>query len=205
MIEDLYRDNPNNSWSSDQIMEYSYVCGYCGHEVSSNRGMPLKIIDGMMVPRNDKPYGVYLCTHCHMPTFIYRGIQVPGNRFGSPIKNVPDEVNDVYEEARSSFAAGAYTGVVLLCRKLLMHIATDLGADENLKFIQYVNYLNDNHFAGARSDQWIDQIRQFGNQANHEIRINTKEEAQRIIKFCEMILKLNYEYPAIANDENSDN
>ena len=80
-----------------------------------------------------------------------------------------------------------------------------MGADENLKFIQYVNYLNDNHFAGARSDQWIDQIRQFGNQANHEIRINTKEEAQRIIKFCEMILKLNYEYPAIANDENSDN
>lgn len=86
-----------------------------------------------------------------------------------------------------------------------MHIATDLGADTNLRFVQYVNYLNEHHYAGARSDQWVDQIRQFGNQANHEIRINTKEEAQRIIKFCEMILRLNYEYPSIASNENNDN
>lgn len=150
-------------------------------------------------------YGIFICTHCHMPTFIYKDIQVPGNRFGSPVKDVPDEVNSVYEEARSSFAAGAYTGVVLLCRKLLMHIATDLGANEGLRFVEYVEYLNDNHYARVRSDQWVDQIRQFGNQANHEIRINTKEEAQRIIKFCEMILKLNYEYPAIASNENENN
>ena len=47
--------------------------------------------------------------------------------------------------------------------------------------------------------------RQFGNQANHEIRINTKEEAKRIIKFCEMILKLNYEYPSIVSDNDSNN
>lgn len=202
MIKNLYEDNPNNTWGSEQIMECSYVCGYCGHEISSNRGMPLRIRKGVTT-YNNKPYGVYLCTHCHMPTFIYKDIQIPGNRFGSSVKNVPDEVNNVYEEARSSFAAGAYTGVVLLCRKLLMHIATDLGADDGLKFIQYVNYLNENHYAGARSEQWIDQIRQFGNQANHEIIINSKEEAQRIIKFCEMILKLNYEYPSIASDDNN--
>ncbi|KRK60425.1 hypothetical protein FC31_GL001492 [Limosilactobacillus antri DSM 16041] len=84
-----------------------------------------------------------------------------------------------------------------------MHIATDLGARDNLRFIEYVDYLNEHHYAGVRSEQWVDQIRQFGNQANHEIRINTKEEAQRIIKFCEMILKLNYEYPSIASDENN--
>lgn len=204
MIDNLYKANPRNRWSDEQIMEHGYVCGYCGYEVSSNRGMPLCLMEGSSALKN-RPYGVYICTHCHMPTFIYDGIQVPGNRFGAPVKNVPEDVNDVYEEARSSFAAGAYTGVVLLCRKLLMHIGTDLGADPGLKFIQYVNYLNDNHYAGARSDDWVDQIRQFGNQANHEIRINTREEAQRIIKFCEMILKLNYEYPSIASNNGNNN
>ncbi|QDK48170.1 DUF4145 domain-containing protein [Limosilactobacillus reuteri] len=201
MIDDLYNTN-YNKWKSDSVLEKSYVCGYCGREVSSDRGMPL-IIDEPGKVSYQSGDGVYICTHCHMPTFIYEDIQVPGNRFGSPVKNVPDEVNDVYEEARSSFAAGAYTGVVLLCRKLLMHIATNLGADVGLRFIQYVNYLNENHYAGARSEQWINQIRQFGNQANHEIIINSKEEAQRIIKFCEMILKLNYEYPSIASDDNN--
>lgn len=204
MIDNLYKANSRNIWSDEQIMEHGYICGYCGHEVSSNRGMPLalKSESGSTILKN-RPCGVYICTHCHMPTFIYNDIQVPGDRFGSPVENVPDEVNDVYEEARSSFAAGAYTGVVLLCRKLLMHIATDLGADDGLKFIQYVDYLNENHYAGARSNNWVDQIRQFGNEANHEIRINSKQEAQRIIKFCEMILKLNYEYPSIASNENN--
>ncbi|WCT58830.1 DUF4145 domain-containing protein [Limosilactobacillus vaginalis] len=203
MIDNLY-DEDFNKWGNSNIMENSYVCGYCGHEVSSDEGMPL-LIDKPGHITQQSGYGVYVCTHCHMPTFIYKDIQVPGNRYGDPVQNVPNDVNSVYEEARSSFAAGAYTGVVLLCRKLLMHIATDLGADTNLRFVQYVNYLNEHHYAGARSDQWVDQIRQFGNQANHEIRINTKEEAQRIIKFCEMILRLNYEYPSIASNENNDN
>lgn len=204
MVKDLYKDNVTNSWKNGGTVEASYICGYCGHEVSSNRGMALqKKQNG--IGYSIKPYGVYICTHCHMPTFIYKDIQVPGNRYGEPVNNVPEEVSSVYEEARSSFAAGAYTGVVLLCRKLLMHIATDLGADSGLRFIQYVDYLNEHHYAGARSDEWVDQIRQFGNQANHEIRINTKEEAKRNIKFCEMILKLNYEYPSIASDNYSNN
>ena len=201
MIKDLYSEDYNR-WKNESINETSYICGYCEHQVSSTRGMPLLIAEPDSIPY-ESDYGVYICPHCHMPTFIYKDIKIPGNRFGASIENVPSEVNSVYEEARSSFAAGAYTGVVLLCRKLLMHIATDLGADEGLRFIQYVNYLNEEHYAGARSDQWIDQIRRFGNQANHEIRINTKEEAQMIIKFCEMILKLNYEYPSIASNENN--
>ena len=203
MVEDLY-DEDYNKWKSGNIMEKSYVCGYCGHEVSSDEGMPL-LLDEPGHITLQSGYGVYICTHCHMPTFIYKDVQVPGNRYGASVNNVPDEVKSVYEEARSSFSTGSYTGVVLLCRKLLMHIATDLGARDNLRFIEYVDYLNEHHYAGVRSEQWVDQIRQFGNQANHEIRINTKEEAQRMIKFCEMILKLNYEYPSIASNDNGDN
>lgn len=203
MINDLY-NNSSNKWKSEDILEKGYICGYCGHEVSSDRGMPLMIDEPGRI-NYQSGNGVFICTHCHMPTFIYGETQVPGNRFGSPVQDVPDEVNSVYEEARSSFAAGAYTGVVLLCRKLLMHIAVDLGANNNLRFVEYVSFLNEHHCAGIRSEQWVDQIRQLGNQANHEIRINSKEEAQRIIKFCEMILRINYEYPSIASENNNDN
>jgi len=40
----------------------------------------------------------------------------------------------------------------------------------------------------------------MGNQSNHEIEINTKDDAEKIIKFCEMLLKTNYEYPAMIDD-----
>lgn len=139
-----------------------------------------------------------------MPTFIYYDIQIPGARFGSSVNSVPKEVNDVYEEARSCYATNAFTGTVLLCRKLLMHVAVDLGAKDNLRFIEYVNYLNDHHYVSIKSDKWIDQIRKYGNEATHEIQVNTQQDAQMILKFCEMLLKMNYEYPAIAETDNED-
>lgn len=83
-----------------------------------------------------------------------------------------------------------------------MHVAVDLGANDDLKFIDYVNYLEDQHFVSVRSHEWVDQIRKYGNEATHEIQVNTKEDAQKIIKFCEMLLKMNYEYPSETNDSN---
>lgn len=46
---------------------------------------------------------------------------------------------------------GAYTGVILLCRTLLAHVVMDKGAKVGLKFVQYVDYLDDHHLAGADS------------------------------------------------------
>lgn len=139
-----------------------------------------------------------------MPTFLYEGIQVPGNRYGNSVNNVPDRIDKVYEEARSCYAANAYTGTVLLCRKLLMHVAVDLGADDNLKFIEYVNYLNDKHFVSVKSHNWVDQIRKYGNEATHKLEVNSQQDAQMILKFCEMLLKMNYEYPLEITNLNSE-
>ncbi len=194
-------------WESHQVMSTAYTCGYCGAYVSSESGLPL--MRRQSAGFNTDNYvetpdaGVYICTNCHMPTFIYKGVQVPGNRYGSSVKGVSDNVNKVYEEARSCYAANAYTGTVLLCRKLLMHVAVDLGADENLNFFDYVNYLDQHHFISVKSHDWIDQIRKYGNDANHEIHVNSQQDAQMILKFCEMLLKMNYEYPSML--EESDN
>lgn len=91
--------------------------------------------------RQEHSYGIYICTNCHMSTFICEDYQITGNRFGDSARSVPHEVNSLYEEACNSFATETYIGVVLLCRKLLMRIATDLGADTNLSVIEYVNFL----------------------------------------------------------------
>lgn len=56
-----------------------------------------------------------------------------------------------------------------------MNIAVEQGADENLRFIEYVNYLSDNGFIPPNGKQWVDHIRKKGNEATHEIKMMEEE------------------------------
>lgn len=196
-MSNLYEET-DYRWGSTKIMKATYICGYCGSKITSNEGMYLGEKRGVSL-YNNIPQGVFVCTNCKLPSFIYNDVQVPGINFGNSVSDIPEIVNSVYEEARKSFSVGAYTGVILLCRKLLMHVGVDFGADENKNFVYYVNYLKDNHYVTKNSGEWIDSIRKFGNVATHQIVVNTKEDAEKMIKFCEMLLKMNYEYPALMN------
>ena len=178
----------------NDLKENDFNCGYCGRHTSSKLGLPMLL--PTVTSNQAKNFGVYICTYCNLPTFIAEDIQMPGVKYGSTVKNLSEILSKVYDEARDSFSVGAYTGVILLCRKLLMHIAVDLGAEANQSFIRYVNYLEEEGFITARSRGWVDFIRQTGNASTHEIEISSKEEAEKMIKFCEMILKTNFEYPA---------
>lgn len=190
------KDNKNYFfWKGDQdVNEHDFDCGYCGRHTSSKMG--LKMFRKEYTNSQLENFGVYVCTHCNLPSFLSDAIQVPGLKYGAEVKSLSGMLDSIYTEARNSFSSGAYTGVVLLCRKLLMHIAVELGAKTNLRFIEYVNYLEKESFITARSKDWVDSIRQNGNSSTHQIEIATKEEAERMIKFSEMILKTNFEYPA---------
>ena len=74
----------------------------------------------------------------------------------------------------------------------------DDGSDKGLKFWQYVNYLADTGHITVNAKKWVDHIRDKGNDANHEIEMMGREDAERLIKFSEMLLKTMYEYPAEA-------
>ncbi|WP_367916951.1 DUF4145 domain-containing protein [Enterococcus faecalis] len=195
------------SWKEAQlIMERDFTCGYCGNHTSSVRGLPLikkqitKSATGNYASYSqENQSGVYICTHCQLPSFFWDDIQVPGHRFGSHVEGISSELSNLYEEARNSYSVGAYTGVVLLCRKLLMNIAVEFGETSGKNFVQYVNYLNDNHFISANSRSWVDKIRTSGNEANHETIIKTKDDAANLIKFCEMLMKTNFEYPSLLD------
>jgi hypothetical protein len=117
---------------------------------------------------------------------------IPGN----PINGVPADVTALYDEARKSVAAGATTGSVLLCRKLLMNIAVSQGADPGKSFAEYVTYLADKGYVPPNGRGWVDHIRQKGNEATHEIVAMSKADAEELILFAEMLLKFIYEFPS---------
>ena len=174
----------------------AYVCGHCGNQVASAEAFEGTYTDGSHFA------DIYICHHCGGPTlFVPGGKQVPGVPFGSVVRNVSEKsVADLYEEARNATSANAFTAAVMCCRKLLMHIAVDKGADPGETFAHYVDYLAEHHYVPPDASQWVDRIRTRGNEANHEIRIMEQADAAELISFSEMLLKLIYEFPASVGE-----
>jgi Domain of unknown function (DUF4145) len=180
-------DRPEN------IPSKNFTCGHCGREIASEKGF-----GGNMNGNSNYREHIYICHLCSRPTFIgYQGEQIPDIKFGGDVEDISDSmVFQLYDEARNSMSVSSYTASVLCCRKLLMNIAVHKGAKEGLKFIQYVEFLSNNHYVPPDAKEWVDHIRKKGNEATHEIAIMKREDAEEIISFVEMILRLVYEFPA---------
>jgi hypothetical protein len=146
------------------------------------------------------PLGIYICPNCNRPTFLDEGgKQFPGVPFGEPVQHVPANVEALYEEARVCTSAGAYTAAVLALRKLLMNIAVSKAAPANQSYAEYVTYLETKGYVPPDGREWVDEIRKLGNEANHEIRLMSKPEAEELIGFAELLLKFVYEFPKRAS------
>jgi hypothetical protein len=170
-----------------------YTCGHCGSPLASERGWQAHH------PQAGTPVAwIYICHLCNNPTYFDpEKKQIPGCAFGDTVADIPDEsVRILYDEARNATAAGCHTAAVLSCRKLLMHIAVAKGAAEGENFISYVEYLAAKNYVPPDAREWVDQIRAKGNEANHQIVIMSREDAEELISFSEMLLKLIYEFPA---------
>jgi len=114
---------------------------------------------------------------------------------------VPDAVGSLYEEARRAIAANAPTAAVMACRKLLMNVAVQEGADGDMKFIEYVNWLEENNYMPPKGRGWVDRIKDVGNEANHEIPDVDPDKARQVLAFTEGLLRFVYEFPAQAGAE----
>ena len=106
----------------------------------------------------------------------------------------------LYEEARKCMEIRAFTSVGMCCRKLLMHIAVNCGAKEGQRFIEYVNYLDSNNYIPTNCKDWVDIIRNKGNEANHEIMILNETDAKQLINFIQMIISVIYKMKYEANN-----
>lgn len=163
----------------------NYVCGYCGKAIMSNIGFYTK----------DNSEKVYICHNCNGATFFnWKNEQTPGYLYGKEFNvKIPEDIKELYNEIRRCYSVKAYSAVSMGCRKLLMHIAVQCGARENLKFIEYVDYLDEQNYIPKNSKKWVDIIRNKGNETNHEIKISNEKDAQQLIKFVEIIITLIYE------------
>lgn len=179
-------------WSSIQdVYTLKYLCGFCDKHVASGKGWETSAHGA----RSRDVGALRICPLCNQPTYFGRGIQVPGSRPGAVIEHLAADVAALYEEARECFAAGAFTGCVMLLRKLLMHVAVEKGQKPGLGFVAYVEYLNQQGYLGKDGKRWVDLIRKGGNEANHEILLVNREDAMQLLSFAEMLLKLIYEFP----------
>jgi hypothetical protein len=178
-------------YNENKLESKNFTCGHCGKDIASELGYQT----------SDSPvWRIYICHHCSKPVFIDNANkQVPGAIFGKVVSGVTDaSVTTLYDEARKAISVNAFTSAVLACRKLMMHIAVDQGAEEGLNFVGYVQYLADNHLIPPGAKGWVDHIREKGNEANHEIIIMTREEAERLITFCAMLMQMIYEFPSMV-------
>jgi hypothetical protein len=170
-----------------------YECGYCGNQVASELGWT-----GIEEKARYVAGEIRVCHRCTNPTYWrtqHPVMQVPSPMPGADVSHVPDDIKALYDEARRSFSANAYTAAVLALRKLLMHVAVAKGAAKNLNFVQYVEYLDKNGHLGAGGKDWVDVIRTKGNEANHEIVLMSQDDALHVLGLAEMLLKLVYEFP----------
>src|SRR5262249_29223813 len=130
---------------------------------------------------------ILLCSRCNRPTFLnWRSVhqvfteQVPAAVIGNPVEHLPADVGALYAEARACTGSRAYTAAVLTCRKILMHVAVEKGAPEGGRFVEYVQFLADQHYISQDSKGWVDYIRKKSNEANHEIELMGREDAENL-------------------------
>ena len=171
-----------NIWANlKEMHSKDYVCGYCNLNVSSNVGY----FHGGL-----RDF-IYICpkSECDLPTFFLldqengEELQIPAPPFGENVKNLPDDIEKLYDEARRCLAVSAYTSAVMLCRILLMHIAVEEGAKENLNFRKYVDWLEGNGYIPPGGNPLVEYVRDRGNDANHEIHLMKHQDAHNLITF----------------------
>lgn len=181
------------------IKTVSYICGYCGDRVSSDRGYGLgQYPDGS----GGQIGGAYLCPNCNCITMITPdGKKYPGHIPGSPVKHLPPDIGALFDEARRCASQNCFTASAMVCRKILMNTAVERGAEANQNFIDYVNYLSEQGYIPPNGKHWVDHIRKKGNEATHEILLMKDKDATELIFFVEMLLRFVHEFPNMIPKE----
>lgn len=185
------------SWSSmiksDEPRDY--LCAYCGNQVGSEK----YYVSNHRDSGKDIESFIYLCPRCVAPTYFdEQGMQFPSSAFGEYISDIPEiqEVIDLYNEARMAMSVNANTAAAMCCRKLLMNMAVKKGAKEGGTFKNYVQYFLKNNYIHEDFRHWVEFIKDKGNEANHEIPEISRADAEKMITFVGMLIKILYEYNA---------
>lgn len=148
------------------------------------------------------------CPACKKGSLILDGnTAIPsGMPFKEPL-GLPEVDARVWGEARMCFGVGAHAAAVMLCRKLLFHIAVDNGLEpEDGKgrapsFKACVEHLETVGIISKPMLGWVDRIRDVGNDGAHEITPVEEVDARAVGVFTEQLLTLAYELPSMMSQQ----
>ncbi len=188
----------NGNWENAASGSIQFTCGFCGSFVASSTGWATSSMRG-----NHDDGQIRLCTHCNRPVYfeidaINRKRQHPSVAFGEHVANLPEGVDELYQEARACTGASAFTAAVMVCRTILSHVAEEKGVAAGSPFNACIDYLVANNWVPKNAAAWADKIRKLGNAATHKLAVMDESQAREIVKFTQWLLKFVYEFEADA-------
>ena len=189
--------------STDSESWFRRDCPYCG-------GAQMTLV-GRTNGRSEAPRVMWLrCVNCRMGVVVNNDEQSPGAKPLDVPKGVEGDDLAAWEEVRSCLAVGARTAAVMMCRKLLFHIAVSEGLPERKDngrapgFAEAMDHLENEWVVTKRMRAWADRVKDVGNEANHELTGYTFEQALDIARFTRQLLHLSYELPLLAASGDGD-
>lgn len=196
-----FHDNIREGWRPHRETR-KYVCGWCGCSVSTSVG--LCKAEEWYAPsappwhRQRRSSNIRACPECwYATTFVGEKHQLPAPRLGENLdaSDKSDDVNMIvalYDEARIALSQDASSCAVLMFRKLLMHIAVEQGAKEDLRFVDYVKHLKNENVVGRPQHALVDRIKDDGNEENHEITRASPEHAKDLLNLVTLLIQSVY-------------
>lgn len=163
-----------------------YKCPHCGEHTSA-------AVIATVFEANYPNVTWTRCAACDRGV-VHNGNEIaPATLEGEDIEGLPADVETAYTEARKTAGAAAYTSCELMCRKILMHVAVDKGADEGKSFVAYLDYLANSGYVTPPMRPWVDLIRMHGNESTHRLPAASRERALNTLIFTAQLLRLVYE------------
>jgi hypothetical protein len=171
---------------------HQYWCAHCGNNVSgaviacvgTNQGRQIRWLQ---------------CSLCHDASVqTDSGSIYPGAKYGPQLEGLPEPVLATYEEARSCLSVNADTAAEMTCRKILMHVAVDKGADEGQSFASYIDFLQSSGYVTPPMKEWVTLIKDHGNEANHRLPAADRQRAEGTLQFTAQLLRSVYEMAHLA-------
>ncbi|WP_166375970.1 DUF4145 domain-containing protein [Aeromicrobium phragmitis] len=142
------------------------------------------------------------CPACAKGAVVQDGKLYPERKPLRQPQGLPDADARIWDEVRTCLGAGANTASVMLCRKLLFHVAVEHGLPaKNEKnraptFKEAVDHLRSEGIVTTHMLEWVDRIKDVGNDANHEVTPIDAKVAEDVATFTEQLLVLAYEMKA---------
>jgi Domain of unknown function (DUF4145) len=141
------------------------------------------------------------CVGCHHGLVRNFGDLSPAPLPLSEPAGLPDDAAKLWNEIRRCPGVRAYTATVMPCRKILLHVAVEKGLPPNNDkdraptFAEALEYLEAEGFVTVHIRPWVERIKDFGNDANHEIPSTSAMQANDVATFTYEFLRLTYDMP----------